>query len=95
LPAVKNIPQSGLEYLRKLRDVKYNETVFELLAKQFEIAKIDEAKEGQAIQVVDPAIEPDKKSKPKRSLIVVIGTLAGLMMSIVGVLANAALRKSK
>jgi tyrosine-protein kinase Etk/Wzc len=61
---------AGLEYVRRLRDLKYNETVFELLAKQFEIAKLDEAREGSIIQVVDAAVPPDKRSSPHRLLIV-------------------------
>jgi uncharacterized protein involved in exopolysaccharide biosynthesis len=68
------VPEAGLEYVRKLRDVKYNETIFDILARQFEIAKLDEAKEGALIQVVDPAIVPDKRSFPKRGLLVV-GTI--------------------
>lgn len=66
---------AGMEYIRRLRDVKYYETIFEILARQFELAKLDEAKEGAIIQVVDPAIVPDRKSSPRRALIV-IGTAA-------------------
>jgi tyrosine-protein kinase Etk/Wzc len=76
------IPQAGMDYVRKLRDVKYYELIFELLAKQFELAKLDEAREGSIIQVVDPAVPPDRKSFPKISLIVPVvifvwGLLAG------------------
>ena len=53
-----------MEYVRKLRDLKYNETVFELIAKQFELAKLDEARQGAIIQVADVAVPPDKKSYP-------------------------------
>ncbi len=73
------VPQAGLEYVRRLRDVKYNETIFEILARQFEVAKLDEAKEGALIQVVDPAIPPDRRSFPKRGLIVVSVTAAGFL----------------
>ncbi len=66
---------SGMEYLRRLRDLKYHETVFELLAKEFEVAKLDEAREGAIIQVVDPAVIPDKKSSPHRALIVIAVTI--------------------
>jgi uncharacterized protein involved in exopolysaccharide biosynthesis len=82
LPTGK-VPEAGLEYLRKYRDVKYQETIFELLAKQFEAAKIDEAKEAAIIQVVDQAIPPDRKSKPKRALIV---TGFALIASILAIL---------
>ncbi len=68
------VPEAGLEYVRRLRDVKYYETIFELLAKQFEVAKLDEAREGSIVQVVDPAVLPDKKSFPPRTLIIV-GTI--------------------
>jgi len=74
--------QAGLEYVRRLRDVKYYETIFEILARQFEIAKLDEAKEGALVQVVDPAIRPDRRSSPKRTLIVAVATGAGLILGI-------------
>ncbi len=50
------VTQSGMEYLRRFRDLKYQETVYELLAKEFEVAKLDEAREGSIIQVVDAAV---------------------------------------
>jgi uncharacterized protein involved in exopolysaccharide biosynthesis len=76
------LPETGLEYLRKMRDLKYQETLFELLAKQFEIAKIDEAKEAALIQVVDKALVPEQKSKPKRSLIVILATLMAFFIGV-------------
>jgi len=77
------VPEAGLEYIRKVRDVKYYETIFEILARQFEFAKLDEAKQGASIQVVDAAIPPDKRSFPKRTLIVLAATAAGLIVGIV------------
>ena len=65
------VTEAGMEYLRKLRELKYQETVFELLAKELEIAKLDEAREGEIVQVVDPAVVPDQKSSPHRTLIVI------------------------
>ncbi|HET8637961.1 MAG TPA: Wzz/FepE/Etk N-terminal domain-containing protein, partial [Acidobacteriaceae bacterium] len=53
------VPKAGMEYVRRLRDVKYYETIFNILARQYEAAKLDEAREGQLIQVVDPALVPD------------------------------------
>jgi uncharacterized protein involved in exopolysaccharide biosynthesis len=76
------VPGASLDYIRKLRDVKYNETIFDILARQFEIAKLDEAKEGALIQVVDPAFPPDKRSFPKRALIVIGATLVGFFIGI-------------
>ncbi|NOT64913.1 MAG: hypothetical protein HOP06_02535 [Methylotenera sp.] len=76
------VPEVGLEYIRKMRDVKYQETLFELLSKQFEIAKIDEAKDSALIQVVDKALVPEKKSKPKRALIIVLATILTFFIGI-------------
>jgi tyrosine-protein kinase Etk/Wzc len=81
LPTGK-VPEAGLEYLRRFRDVKYYETVFELLARQFELAKIDEAKDAAIIQTVDRAIPPDRKSKPKRALIVIAATIAAGLLAV-------------
>ncbi len=77
---LEKVPSKGLEYIRKLRDVKYREMLFELLAKQYEAARIDEAKDSAIIQALDTAVPPEKKSWPKRALIVVLVTLgAGLL----------------
>lgn len=76
------VPESGLEYVRRLRDVKYHETLFELLAKQLELARLDEAHEGSLVQVVDRAIPPDRRSSPRRTLIVAIATLAAAFAAV-------------
>lgn len=70
------IPEVSVEYIRSLRDVKYYETIFELLAKQFEVAKIDEAKDSNVIQVLDKAIPAEKKLRP-RTLLFIFGGIAG------------------
>lgn len=78
--STSSVPEVGLEYTRRLRDVKYQEVIFEMLAKQMELAKVDEAKEGAVLQLLDSAIVPDKKSKPARSIIVIISVLlAGIL----------------
>jgi uncharacterized protein involved in exopolysaccharide biosynthesis len=89
------VPQAGLEYVRKLRDVKYNETIFEILARQFEAAKLDEAKQGAVIQVVDAAVAPDKRSSPKRAIIVLVSTAFGFLIGLCVVLVQSALLKIK
>ncbi len=86
------VPTASLEYARKLRDVKYNETIFNILARQFEMAKLDEAREGALVQVVDPATVPDRKSSPKRALWTVVALLLGFFISTFWVLGQAALR---
>jgi tyrosine-protein kinase Etk/Wzc len=89
------VPQAGLEYIRKLRDVKYNETIFDILARQFEVAKLDEAKQGSVIQVVDPAVPPDRRSFPKRTLIVLGSVFVGLFFGILAALAQAGVERMK
>lgn len=81
LPAGR-IPEIGTEYIRKLRDFKFNETLYELLTKQYELAKLDEARDPVIIQVIDKAEPPDKKSKPKRMLMIMIAGISGLFFSI-------------
>jgi tyrosine-protein kinase Etk/Wzc len=85
------VPEAGLEYVRKLRDVKYYETIFDILARQYELAKLDEAKEGALIQVVDPAIKPDRRSFPKRAMICITATFAGLFLGILIALTQASI----
>ena len=70
-----------MEYLRHFRDLKYQETVFELLAKEFEIAKLDEAREGSIVQVVDAAVPPDRKSSPHRLWIIAGTTVVALLVA--------------
>jgi uncharacterized protein involved in exopolysaccharide biosynthesis len=89
------VPQAGLEYVRRLRDVKYYETVSELLAKQYELARLDEAKQGATIQVVDPAIPPDGRSFPKRTISVLLAAIAGLFLSCTWVVFSSHLGTSR
>ena len=76
------VPEMGTEYLRKLRQLKYNETLYELLSKQYELAKLDEARDAVVIQVIDRAVPPERKSRPKRALIVLLATVAMLFLSV-------------
>jgi uncharacterized protein involved in exopolysaccharide biosynthesis len=81
------VPAITLEYLRKLREVKYHESLFELLSKQYEAARIDEAKAAPIIQVVDRAVPPDKKSGPHRLFVTLgcgfIGFFAGSLLATI------------
>lgn len=83
----------GIGNLDLLRDVKYYETMYELLGKQYELAKIDEAKEAAVIQVIDKAVEPDRKSKPRRALIVLFSGVAALLAGILAAFAREALER--
>jgi len=72
------VPELSLAYVRKQREVKYHETLFELLARQYESARLDESREAPLLQVVDRAVVPDKKSGPHRGLIIMAGFFLGL-----------------
>src|SRR6266571_4640333 len=86
---------SGLDNLGRLRDVKYHEFLYEFLAKQYELAKIDEAKDATVIQVMDQAIEPDRRSKPKRELIVVLTFLVAGVVSVIIVFIRETMDRAK
>ncbi|WP_321474146.1 Wzz/FepE/Etk N-terminal domain-containing protein [uncultured Paludibaculum sp.] len=75
-----NLPAAGLEYMRRLRDVKYHEALFELIAKQCEAARLDEAKSAPVLQVVDSAVVPDRKSWPPRGLLSVAAGAAAFFL---------------
>ena len=90
--ALPKSQSSNADYVSRYRDFRYYETLFELFAKQFEIAKVDEAREGAVIQVLDVATPPDYKSKPKKALIAVLATLASGFMLLLWVFVRQALR---
>ena len=71
------------------------EVLFELLSKQYELAKMDEAKDGASIQVLDAAIEPERKSKPKRALLLMLAAVGGFFLACILAFVLEALRKSK
>jgi len=72
----------GIDSVRLLREVKYQEVLFELLAKQYEMARVDEAKQAPLIQVIDVARPPERKSGPQRSLVVAGSLFVGLLLAI-------------
>jgi tyrosine-protein kinase Etk/Wzc len=82
IPSLGNVPGVGLEYLRKMRELKTQEAIFEQLTKQYEIAKINEAKDTSSFQVLDEAVVPVNRTKPKRTLIVIFSTVAAFVVSV-------------
>lgn len=82
IPSLGNVPGVGLEYSRKLRELKSQEAIFEQLTKQYEVAKLNEAKDSSAFQVLDEAVIPFKKSKPRRAQIVILSTAVALFVSV-------------
>lgn len=82
------------DYVAKYREYKYQETLFELFAKQFELAKVDESREGAVIQVLDAAQPPERKSKPKKALISILATLLTGFTLLLFVFVRQALRNA-
>jgi uncharacterized protein involved in exopolysaccharide biosynthesis len=75
-----------MDYARRLRDLKYAETVFELLAKQFEFARLDESRDVASLQLIDEAIVPELPSRPNRTLLILAGSLFSLLFAVAIVL---------
>lgn len=82
IPNIGSIPSLGEKYVRLTRDFKIQETLVELLTKQYEMAKLAEQKNVSTIQVLQKAQIPDRKSKPQKSVIVMLATVAALMTSV-------------
>ena len=85
---------SGLEFIRRYRDLKYHETVYELLTKGLELAKLDEARQGEVLQTVDAAVPPDKKSFPPRTIIVVLSTIVAFLIAIFWITAREGMQRA-
>jgi tyrosine-protein kinase Etk/Wzc len=78
-------PAAGLEYIRKERDMQYHQTLYDLLARQLEAARIDEAKATPTVQMVDPPQVPRVRSWPKPILFLLVGLVAGIMLGCIRV----------
>lgn len=86
----------GPDYVSKYREFKYQETLFELYARQFELARIDESREGALIQVLDVATPPEKKSKPRRGIITISAMLTALAaLAMLAVMRSGAIARSR
>ncbi len=92
---VGRIPEAAVEFVRARRELKLQETLLEGMVRQYEIAKLDEAKEGPVLQQVDVAQPPDAKSKPARALIMLGGLLGGLVLGCLGVIGRGLLQRQQ
>lgn len=81
-PSIRKLPLLGVTYADLYRQTKTQETVYELLTQQYELAKVQEAKEIPTVKVLDPAMVPTKKSFPPRSIIVALGTILGVALAM-------------
>lgn len=91
----RRLPQAELEYLRRARDLKYHEVLYEFLNKQLEAARLDEAKEAVIIQVVDKAVEPERKSSPQRLLIVLVSAAGAFLVACLAAFLTEAWRRKQ
>ena len=82
IPSVGNVPGMGLEYSRRFREFKTQEAIFEQLTKQYEVAKLNEAKDSSSFQVLDEAVVPVNKSKPARAQMVILAAVGSFFASI-------------
>jgi capsule polysaccharide export protein KpsE/RkpR len=89
-PSIRQLPLLGVKWGDLYRETKIQETVYELLTQQYELAKIEEAKEIPVVKVLDAAEIPEKKSSPKRLLIMIMGTLLAFTLAAVWILGKAA-----
>jgi uncharacterized protein involved in exopolysaccharide biosynthesis len=90
-----NAAGAETSYIERYREFKYQETLFELFAKQYEVARIDEAREGATIQVVDPAIAPERKTSPKRALVAAVAALGVFFVLLLWVFVRQSLRNAR
>ena len=70
----------GADYVGKYREFKYQEALFEIMARQYELARVDESREGALIQVVDTALPPEKRSKPRRGIVAAASGLGAMIL---------------
>jgi capsule polysaccharide export protein KpsE/RkpR len=82
-PTIRELPGLGVPYSNLFRRVKVQEALFETLTKEYELAKIDEAKETLSVKVLDPSDVPERKSFPPRILLILLGT--GLTLAVGGI----------
>ncbi len=92
--ATPSTADGGAGYVGKYRDFKYQETLFELFARQYEMARVDESREGALIQVVDVATPPEWKSRPKRAFVSIAAGVVALLLIIGWLVLQRAWRRS-
>ena len=88
-------PSSGPGYIGTYREFKYRETLFELFARQYELARVDESREGPLVQVVDSALPPERRSAPRRTLIALGSVASSAFLLLLYVLVRQAMRGSE
>jgi capsule polysaccharide export protein KpsE/RkpR len=88
-PSIRKLPLLGVEWSDLFRRTKVQEVVFETLTKQYELAKVEEARETPSVKVLDTADVPERKSYPPRTILVLLATGFVFILSCVWVLGYA------
>ena len=94
-PAITSVPTLALEYGRLARDLKVQETLYALLISQYEQAKLTEARDTPTVQVLDPAIPAERKSRPKILLNVLIAGILSLFVGLFWAFVRGAMDRRK
>jgi uncharacterized protein involved in exopolysaccharide biosynthesis len=92
-PTLRQLPILGVPYADKFRQLKVDEAVYETLTKQFELAKVQEAKEIPSVKVLDQPDVPERKSFPPRTLIIILGTACSVLLGAAWVFGTARWRQ--
>jgi uncharacterized protein involved in exopolysaccharide biosynthesis len=88
-PSIRKLPLLGVTYADLYRQTRIQETVYELLTQQYELAKVQEAKEIPTVKVLDPALVPTKRSFPPRTALAVLGTMLGIAAAMTWIVGEA------
>jgi len=94
-PSIRRLPLVGVRWANLYRESRIQETVYELLTQEYEFAKIQEAKEIPTVNVLDPALIPERKSSPPRIIITVLGAMLSLVFGAVFVIGSAAWKQNE
>jgi capsule polysaccharide export protein KpsE/RkpR len=94
-PSIRKLPLLGVRWANLYRENKIQETVYELLTQEYELAKIQEAKEIPSVNVLDAPMLPETKSFPPRIVIAVAGTLLAFALGCLFVIGSAAWQKNE
>jgi capsule polysaccharide export protein KpsE/RkpR len=94
-PSIRKLPLVGVRWANLYRETKIQETVYEMLTQEYELAKIQEAKEIPTVNVLDPPTLPEKSSFPPRILVAVLGTLFSIMLAATLVIGSESWKESK
>ena len=82
LSSLGNVPELSVEYMRYERDLRFANVKYDTMLRQYENAKLSEASEFSTIQIIDRATPPDWKYKPRRAVIMIIGTVMGFALGV-------------